>query len=207
MSLKSFKKLAAVSVIALGVTAYAGGAWAIQSGDPNTINATATVENTILVVTSPLDFATIGAMSDGVDVATASVSTASVFTGDSSPLAAIVNDPTTTAAAATLNVTAFQNTQLFIDYSNVVNMSEAGGDTFIITDLSDNANAPTTGVAGVAGSWNVITGNSQGSVTTDGTGVMEIAIGGAIATDPVTVPAGAYTDGVYTGSFDVTVSY
>ena len=206
MDIRSFKKLVAVSALALGVTAYANGAWAIQSGDPNTINVTATVENTIIVVTSPLDFATLGAMSDAVDTATASVSPAGVFTGDSSPQAAIVNDPTTTVAAATINVTAFQSTQLFLDYSNVVDMTEAGGDTFIITDLLDNADVPTTGVGGVAGSWNNITGNSPGSVTTDALGVMEVAIGGSIITDPITVAA-AYTDGAYTGSFDLTVSY
>lgn len=206
MELGSFKKLVAVSALALGVTAYASGAWAIQSGDPNPIGVTATVENTIVVVTSDIGFGQIGAMSDAVDTATASVSTAGVFTGDSSPQAAIVNDPTSASVAGTINVTAFQNTQLFTDYSNVVDMTEVGGHTFIITDLLDNADAPTTGVAGVAGSWNNITGNSPGSVTTNGAGVMELAIGASIITDPLTVPA-AYNDGVYTGSFDLTVSY
>ncbi|MDD9899564.1 MAG: hypothetical protein OXT65_01130 [Alphaproteobacteria bacterium] len=206
MKLKNWKKMAAVSAIALSVAAYGTGAFAaaVQSGDPNTVNVTATVENTINVTVVDMDFGQIGAMGHGTDTATMTLAPDDTLTDDSDPQASLVADPTSTPAAANITVAAFQNTILYVDYQNIVDLVN-GGETLVLDNIVDNLDAPTTGVGGTAGGWTSGGGSSTGDATTDGGGALVFDIGASIST--TTAVTGAYTDGAFAGTFEVVVSY
>lgn len=213
----SIKKFAAVSAIALGTAVVAAGvlqAAPYQIGDPVTVPSTANVENSIDVTpdASGLYFGTLGSMNHTVDVATFTVNPDSTYVEDpgggwnSADPASIVVDESDVPVAVEIVVTgAFENTDLYVTYSNCVDLTD-GTDTFTLSTLQDDLDAPTVGVGVAAGDWDCVadTGNI-GQATTDGTGNLTFNVGGTITTDGAA--DAAYTDGAYAGSFDMTFSY
>lgn len=206
MNLASFKKLAVLSTVALGVAAmYSDEVLAVnyQLGAPVTVTASATVENTFdVTITNGLSFGTIGAVADTTDVARLTVAPDSSVTEDEgngwlgSDQAAIVVDAGATAPdAADISVNGFEATTIYVTYSNIVNPTD-GSQSFILTDLLDDLTTP----GSYDGSTRVI-----GQGTTDGSGDLTFHVGGSIET--TTTAAVAYADGAYAGSFDVTFSY
>lgn len=211
MRLTSFKKYAVVSAIALGVGMYAvsSNAAVIQISDPVTINVTATVENTITVNTTPLAFGTIGSLKDGTTLGTTAtmlVETTGVVTdspgaGYYSASPASIVSTGAGAAAGTVAVTgAFPTESLYVDYDNFINPIN-GGESFVLNEVHDNL--------ATVGSYNAVTSaRTTGIGVTDGAGALSWSIGGTIETE---VAAGLvpvdYTDGLYTGSFDVRIVY
>lgn len=213
MRLTSFQKFAVVSAVALGAGFYAvsSNAAVIQISDPVTIDVTATVENTITVNTTDLAFGQIGSLKDGTGTSTTAtmlVETTGVVTdepGDgyysASPASIVYDTNTGGAAAATVAVTgAFFNENLYVDYDNFVDPIN-GAETFTLLEVHDDL--------ATVGSYNSVTlARTTGIDTTDGAGALSWNIGGTIQTE---VDAGAvpvdYTDGLYTGSFDVRIVY
>ena len=205
MKLTSFKKLAAVSAVALSV-AIAGAANAVQIGTPVVIPITATVENTITVtVTTPVSFGTVGAIRDTVDTASLAMTAAGVVTEDpgngflGTDPAAMVFDPIGVAqpAAGVIDVTAaFENTALYVTYQNCINPTLAG-EIFTLSAIVDNLLSP--------GSFDCAAARVIGFETTDGTGALQFNVGATITT--TTISNAAYTDGLYSGSVEAVFSY
>ncbi len=205
MKLTSFKKIAAVSAVALGV-AVAGGAHAVQIGSPVVIPINATVENTITVtVTTPVSFGTVGAIRHTTDTASLAMNAAGVVTEDpgtgygGTDPAAMVFDPVGVAqpAAGVIDVTAaFENTELYVTYQNCVNPALAG-EIFTLSAIVDNLATP--------GSFDCAAAAVIGHETTDGTGALQFNVGATITT--TTISNAAYTDGAYVGSVEAVFSY
>lgn len=206
MNLASLKKSATLSALLVALAAmYSDEVMAVsyQLGDPVTVSVTATVENSVdVTIVNGLSFGTIGAVADTTDVASLVIdpdSTPHEDAGDGwlgASQAAIVVDPSSTQpAAATITVTGFDTTTIYVTYSNIDHPTD-GTQNFILTDLLDDLAVP--------GSYDGTTRvNGQG--TTDGSGDLTFHIGGTLQT--TTAAAVAYADGAYNGSFDVTFSY
>lgn len=214
MKILSLKNLAAVSAVALGAALYTTAAYAVavQSGVASSVGMTATITNTLTVITTPLSFGSIGAVRKAADQATATVAPGAVIVtaggddgGGVSTNARILADSANPPSTASVTVTAFASTPIYVDYGTIVDLT-SGGETFTITHLLDNLNAPDTGVAGTAGNWDIGggAGTIQGIGTTTAGGSLVFHIGGSIRT---TASNAVYANGVYTGSFNVTLSY
>ncbi len=218
MNFHSFKKLAAVSVLALSTALVVGNAIAanVQSGSPTTVPITATILNSLTYTKTDLSFGTIGAIAKAADNAVATVGPGAVTLTDdpgaASTDARIVKDKDNVPSVATISITGYASTPLFIDYSGVTDMTD-GTKTLYIVQLVDNLNAPTTGVGTQLGRWRIAGGahsapagnTQQGQGTTTAGGVLAWKIGGSFATDEAT--SFVYPNGLYSGDFDVTVSY
>ena len=217
MDLRSLKKLAVVSAVALSTALYSGGAFAasVQSGQPNTVNVTGTVQNTITVTTTPLDFGTIAAESKSGSTATGVLTPGAVTLtgtpGTGPGTAKVIPDTGNPPSSADIVLTGFTSTQLNVDYGTVVNMTN-GTDTLYIGQLKDNLTTPDQGTGVQQGIWNAAApyGSGaaavQGQGTTDATsGNLEFHVGGTLVTSNTVT--GVLSNGAYTGSFDITVSY
>lgn len=221
MNLRSFKKLAAVSAVALSAAMYShtAGAAAVQSGDPTTVTTGATVENTFTVtVVQTLDFGTVGAMMDPTDTATFTVEPdgSDTFTDDpgngylGTDPAALVSSEDDPAVAANVTVAGFKNVNIWVTYDNFTDVA-SGGDAFEIQEVHDNLSTLTcTGAAITTPTNGAATLAAPASPTiglgcTDASGDMDYLIGGTIETKTGTY--GPYPDGAYAGAFDVTFSY
>jgi len=207
MHLGSFKRLATVSAIALTASMYSGSAFAVsvQSGAPTTIPMHATVLNTFTVTTTPLLFGTFGATPKAGNQAQAVLTPAGILTdapgGGNAANARIAKDPTNGPTVSSVTVVGLGSTQVKVDYSNIVNMINGAG-TFVISSIDDNLNSPVTGVGGVAGHGGAVP--TQGNATTLANGHLDFSIGGKFQTSATATP---YVNGLYVGSFDVTLSY
>jgi hypothetical protein len=212
MKLGHIKKLAAVSVVALSTAMYAGDVMAVQSGVATPVTTAVTVDNTIDVVVTPLNFGRFAAVRKTADAASSILAPGAVTlpadTGVSFASARIVPDTATPPSTATVTITAFPSTIMYIDYHTVVDLTEAGsGDVVKITNIVDNLAAPTTGTGGVNGSWDSVAAEVQGYGTTAAiTGILAFNVGGTITTDQTDGDA-VYANGTYNGSFQMTVSY
>jgi hypothetical protein len=224
MDLKALKKMAAVSVIALGVASYSTSGIAqvtIDSGDVVPMDVTATILNTIDIGATALDFGTIAVIPKAGDQATAVVAVNNAFTGttvgagfDSVDDARIVRDTASTPLAAVVTVEAFPTTELDFAYGNVIDLTLDGlgvGPALEIIALADNLGNPTGlpggvggGGASANGGWTVGAGSTDGIGRTNADGDLVFRIGGTIETPADATP---FPDGTYQGSFDLTVSY
>lgn len=216
MNTKSFTKIAAVSAIAMMAAMHAAGVVAapVQIGDAVQVDITATVENTIdVAVTNPVRFGQIGAMNSltAADIATASVAPDDTLADDpgtgygTADQASIVFDPGDVAntGAADVDITAaFENTDLFVTYDTCVDLAGPGAEVFNLISIQDNlptANSHNCATPAAFGAY------TFGSGTTDGTGALSFNIGAVIETDGTADTA--YTDGAYTGSVQMYVTY
>ena len=207
MKFEQIRNVLMVSAVALAV-AYTSSAIAapVQIGSPVTLDMDATVENTIdVVVTTPINFGTIGAISDGTDTATLTLSPAGVVTEDpgtgygGADPAAIVMDPSSVPTVGAIAVTAaFENTELYVTYQNVIDLAN-GGRTFEVTAVVDDLATP--------GAYDGVTDTMTtiGHETTDIAGALSFNIGASITTD--TPGNTAYPDGNYDGGLDIVFSY
>ena len=210
MNLKSFSKLAAVSIIALGTAMHSTGviAAAFQIGDAITVPFGATVENSMNVVVTGGTFGTIGAMNDLTDVATMVLNPDDTFTEDpgtgfgGTDPASIVVDPVGVPAPAAANVAvtgAFENTDLYVTFQNCVNLT-GGGNTFLLDNITTDLTTP--GGYDCAAALGALT---AGIGTTSGAGALTFNVGASILTNQAA--AAAYTDGAYTGSVTMYIAY
>lgn len=217
MNIKSFGKIAAVSAIAMVAAMHAAGVVAapVQIGDPVQVDITATVENTIdVTVTNPVRFGQIGAMNSQTAADTA---TAQVLPDDSTnggdpgtgygtaSQASIVFDPADAAnvGAADVAITgAFINTDLFVTYDTCANLTGPGTEVFVLHSIQDNLATPNNLDCTAAAAYGTYT---FGSGTTDGAGALSFNIGATIDTDGSS--DAAYTDGAYSGSVQMYVTY
>ena len=222
MDLTYFNKRAAVSVLVLGMSAYAGNADAgpILSGSPLVIPIQATVLNTIAVtINSNLIFGTVAAIGKAADQATASIAPgAVVLTNDTgggvSTNARIIGDTTNPPAPADITLQGFNSTTIFVSYGNVVDMVNGAGKKFFLVHLKDNLNAPTQGVCPCTqGNWGLAAQGDPGPVTNQGkavttpAGALQFHIGGTLSTDMGLGNFVYLNTTPYVGSFDVTLSY
>ena len=173
----------------------------IASAQTANMTATAEVQNTLTLATpSQLNFGTIAAVADTTETASATVDTAGVIT---------VGATAVPAYSAVIDDTAVANGQVTI---------ADGADTGIINITIDNVVNPTNGAENFVlddftTSWNGDTAATQviGTAFTEtfsaafGGGTNTLDIGATITT--TTTAAGAYTDGVYAGTYDVIFSY
>ena len=208
MNVKSFKTLTAASALALGAMVYAGSAHAVnvQSGSPTTVPIQATILNTFTVTTTTLDLGQLGVTPKVGDLAATTLAPAGVLASNDTGAgnaanARIAIDSTTPASPTVVTVLGFGSTQVKVDYTLCVDLTN-GGSTFTLSALDDDLGAPPVGVGGVAGHG--CTGPTQGNAVTDATGHLTFDVGATVKT---TATAVAYPDGVYNGSFDITLSY
>jgi len=217
MDLKSFSKLATVSALALGLSTYAGEASAalVQSGAPNTVLVKATILNTIHVVATDLSFGSIGAIGKAADTATSTVVPGTVVLsadtgGGVGTNARIAPDPVNPPLTASVTLTGFANTTIYVNYAVTADMS-SGGQKFWLVHLKDNLDLPDTGTGGVATNFGTGANGDPGPVTNQGhavtsnpAGTLAFHIGGTFSTEAVDE---VYTNATYNGSFTVTLSY
>lgn len=216
MNTKSFTKIAAVSAIAMMAAMHAAGVMAapVQIGDAVQVDITATVENTIDVeVTNPVRFGQIGAMNSltAIDIAEASVAPDDSTTDDpgtgygTASQASIVFDPADVAnvGAADVDITAaFANVELFVTYDTCADLAGPGPEVFTLVSVEDNLPTPNSQDCAAAATYGTYT---FGSGVTDGAGALSFNIGATIATDATS--DAAYTDGAYSGSVQMYVTY
>lgn len=216
MNIKSFGKIAAVSAIAMVAAMHAAGVVAapVQIGDPVQVDITATVENTIdVTVTNPVRFGQIGAMNSqtAADTATARVAPNDALTDDpgtgygTASQASIVFDPGDVAntGAADVDITgAFANTDLYVTYDTCADLAGPGAEVFVLHSIQDNLPTPNSHDCTAAAAYGTYT---FGSGTTDGAGALSFNIGATIDTDGSS--DAAYTEGAYTGSVQMYVTY
>ena len=204
MNLSNVKKLATVSAVALGL-AWSGSAYSAPfEMDLNTltVNVNATVDNTADLVVTDLDFETIGVTSDPVDTAEMTLNPDNTITEEFGPglgtapnEAHIVSDDDTgTAGVATLSA-ALPNSDIFVYYSNLINLTDGAAPDLVLASVQDNLATP--------GSWDGTT-LVVGIGTTNGTGDLVWNIGATIETEAT---ASQYDSNVYTGTFDVYLTY
>lgn len=187
--------LATVSVVALGAVA----ANAAESVTPT---ATVTVLNAFtLTSTTALNFGTISATGDG---AATGVAATYAIAADGSPT--ITNAG---AAADDFIVSVVPGTQAVIDITDaapntIMTVTEPQAATTLTCGLCPSApNVLTFDVD----TWvDDTTGGPGGTVTTDGTGAATINMGATLTTTPDD-SSDIYEDGVYTGTYTVTVAY
>jgi hypothetical protein len=173
----------------LAIIAAMGGCMAVSlPAQADTFTATATVLNTItLTPTQDLTFGTLYAKSGGGsgDVETLTMTPGGIITyagtGTTSKLISLGGQ-----APAIINISGMAaSTTVNVVTDNPVNLSTGNPAvaTFVLTVTDDT---------------------SAGTVTTDASGNATIKVGGTITTQDT---ANTYQNGVYTGSYDVTVSY
>ena len=211
MKLSTFKRLATVSAIALGMSHYSGPAFAaayeMDPAVPLTIPVTAAVDNTTDVAFTAVNFQNVGVTSDAVDTADLVMAPDGTITDDigagvgGTGEAHIVSDDNT-GLAGQINLTvAFPNTTIFVYYSNLVNLTCAlcagGNPDLILEKVQDNLATP--------GSFTKSTSTSvTGKGVTAPGGTLTWDIGATIRT---LATATRYETGAYAGSFDLVLTY
>jgi len=180
MAKSNIKRLALILAISAGL--------AISlSVRADTFSATATVSNVITMTeTQALDFGSVYAISGGGagDVESMSMTPGGVITyGGTGTISNLVSLGGQTPGIIDLSGMA----------ANTTVTVTSGGEV----DLNNGNPASATFVF-------VVSDDTAGSLTTDGTGAGTINIGGSITTEDT---ANTFQDGIYTGSYDVTVSY
>ncbi len=212
MNVKSFSKIAAVSAIAMAVSMHAAGVIAAPYviGTNQTINFTATVDNTIDVVVSPGNFGTLAAMNS-----TAAGDTASAVLPPAAGPIDLVDQHSTgygtadqahivgsdgTAAGATVVVTsAFFNEAMYVTFTGCTNLVHATAPEDLILS------SVTTSITG-ATPYDCVTPMAAGQTfTTSNAGDYTFYVGATITTDGSTDVA--YTDGAYAGSVTMQITY
>ena len=165
------------------------------------MTATATVQNTLTVATpAQLNFGTIAAFSDTAQTATVTVGTGgapSIATTGAPAVTAIVDGAAVSAAQVTIADGA-DGASINLTINNVVDPIN-GGESFVLAgwNTSWNGGGDAAQVAGVT--WQETYDAAFGG------GTNTLDIGATITT--TTAATQAYTDGVYSGSFDVVASY
>lgn len=203
MALNKLQKLAGVSAVALSVAVAASESWSAAytagSGNPFTVNASATVNNTITVTeTTALDFGNIGALNDAADSATMVMAATGAVTDDTTGPALLVHS-TGTGTPGTVDVTAaFPSTNLTVDMGNPVNLTcglcGAGTADFSLDDVVTDLATPGS-----------LAGATAAVGTTDGVGALTINYGMTISN--IISATNVYNDGVYAGTFDFFFTY
>lgn len=170
----------------------------------------ATVDNALSVTITEMDFGTLGVMNSSAPGDTASItiapSAAGTFTlvgpglGMSFLQASIVPENAATAGTAALvEITgAFQNTALYVTYSNCVNLSGPGAEILVLSDIVDDLTTP-----GVFDCTTPMT--IAGTGTTGAAGDLTFHIGATLTVDGTT--NAAYTSGAYAGSVQMQITY
>lgn len=208
MNLLRLKQLASVSAVALSVAAFMPTtAWSAafnMDNDTATIAVNAAVDNTADLVTTAVDFETIGVTSDAADTAdlvmdpTTGAITDDLGAGVGGPGEAhiVSDDDLGTPGTATLTA-ALPNSQVFAYYSNPINLTDGAGPTLTLEVIQDDLATPgsftQTGAVSVTGIG-----------TTDGAGALSWSIGGTIQTVATAAP---YDTNAYAGSFDMQLTY
>ena len=193
-----------LAAVAIAFTAFTFASGAAQAQTEN-VTATVTVQNTLTITElTPLDFGTVVAVSDAVDIASlaidATTSAMAASTTGAPAVFAVVDN--TTASAAEITIEDGANLALInITINNVVDPI-AGASTFDLLatgwETSWNGGATTARTAGTPFSY-AFDGNFPAPP-----GVNTLEIGATLNTNPAVA---TYADGVYAGSFDVVFSY
>lgn len=203
---KYLGKMLATGVLVFGLSSFSGYALAQAIGDTETINITATVDNSYSIAITDIDFDVIAAAQWSTGTrATATVApdgstTETAGDGWAGPNPAfIVFDPGGTTVTGEVAITAaFINTDIYVSYDNCQDLAHATAtEVFEITRVWDNlasasdydcTNPPTVGVG-----------------QTDGLGALTFNVGAEITTD--TAADAPYTAGAYSGSVDMYLHY
>lgn len=206
MNTRSKNMLTALGIVLFGVSAVAGHALAQNMGDTETINITATVDNTYSIAITDVAFDTIAAS----DWTTGTTATASVAPdGTESETAGdgwagtnpsfIVFDPAGTTAAGTVAITAaFANTDIYVSYDNCQDLAHATApEVFVISRVWDDLASPSD--------YDCTNPPTVGVETTDGAGALSFNVGVEISVEGLN--DAAYTNGAYTGSVDMYLHY
>lgn len=209
MNIKNIKILAGLGAVALGTAFFANPAAAFNvqadGSDPFAVSATTNVNNIMDVAFTTLQFGTFGAVKDpGVNVATATLSPAGVFTPSTTGgLAKIIDANLADHSPSTITIAAQPSTQLYASYSAVVDVAGTitPANVFTVQTLTDDLG---TVVGGIAGGGMTAPGVFvEGSAATDIAGALVFHIGGSL----VEIAGTTYSSEPYAGSFDLTMSY
>lgn len=198
--MKNTFKFLAVAAIAYTALTFASGNAQAQT---ESVTATVAVQNTLTITeVDPLDFGTVVAISDATDVATLTIdaTTDALLTSTTGAPAVFAVVDNTTASAAQITVEdAAEAATINITINNVTNPI-SGASTFILRpagwETSWNGGATTARTAGTPFGYVYSTAFGGGTNTLD--------IGATLDTNTAVA---TYTDGTYSGSFDVVFSY
>lgn len=209
MFIKNSVKLAVVAVSVMSAAS------AVVAQETISSTATVTISNAFtLAEVTPLTFGSfrLSASSGSTDTATIEVAndgtTEVTATGNTS--GTVLTDGTlgeytiSGAAPFTNLVLANDGTNVELDSSNgtsvALNTPSDNGTDFVMT-------IPLTKTLVVGGANDGATITTSGNVQTDTTGAVGFRIGGELAYDPASATNETPADGVYTGSYTLTVSY
>jgi hypothetical protein len=214
MNLKNLKILAGASAVALTLALNSSplraAGYEMDSGTAIPIPFDTTVLETVTVNTTNLAFGNVAVHQDTVGTADLVISPLGVITQSLVGPARFVSDGVGKAAATVTLTAAFPSTDIYVDYNTPVNLSCAlcvGPPPVLnLIKVTDNLNAPPTGVGHTATLLDVLVpGNTvEGRGTTTAGGALTWDIGATIRTTP---SATYYSTGLYTGSFDMILSY
>lgn len=167
-----------------------------------------TVQNTLTLAQTPMDFGTLVMIRDIGGAAESYVTmnaagALAVTNATPSAIAAIAGTP----AAATVTVTnGAPGATVHFTVNNVVNPQFNVGDAEDVMSLSNFAYQWTGGGAPVSATFTVADGTDIDNVTLNATGGATVSIGARLTADS-TATGVQYTDNLYTGSFNVSISY
>lgn len=213
MNLKNLRTLAGVSAVALtlalnGSPVRAAG-YEMDSGTAINVPFDAQVLETVTVNTTNMAFGNVAVEQDPIQTATLVMAPSGVITQSLAGPARFVADSVGNLAATVTLTAAFPNTAIFVDYQTPVDLACGAcgaSPKLTLIKVTDNLNAPTLGVGGVATVLDVLVpGNTvEGNGTTTAGGALTWAIGASIRTVASVNP---YATALYTGSFDMVLSY
>ncbi len=171
--------------------------------DAQTANMTATaeVQNTLTLATpSQLNFGTVAAIADTTETATITVDTAGTITTGTTgaPAASAIVDNTAVANGQVTVADGADGATLNITIDNVINPTN-GVENFVLDDFETSWNGDTAETQVIGTAFTEVFTSAFGG------GTNTLDIGATITT--TTVAAGAYSDGTYSGSYDVIFSY
>lgn len=217
MKQKSTQRIVALGVLALGLLAHAktGHAAAVpyQMGEATQITLSGQVENTVNITVTPPDlgtFSATGTVGGAADTATGVIlpTAANSYTSDtgSGPYtansASLVWSPADQPNRGTVVIGgAHATSDVFVAYHSPTVLQIGGAGTgFTIVRITDDLTTPSL--------YNNVSGTptiTPGRGTTSAGGALTFNIGLSIRTDSTEV--GEYQEGVYTGTFDMTMTY
>ena len=191
LKMRNFKtiKMAALTTVSAFLL-YSGTA---QAQNTITVPVTATVQNAItLTNVDPLAFATVIAINDGTQTASATIATTDAISFATTGAPALMAAATGTPTAGEITVAGVVGATINLTINNVVNPTD-GTDTFTLSAFNTDVNGggSTAQAVGVAFSHTA-------------TALDTVLIGATITTPAQPLQIG---DGTYTGSFDILASY
>lgn len=188
----------AIAALAVGVI----GSTSVQAQTQN-ILVEATVSNTLTLGGTNMNFGTFAMFSDTTETATVTIDVAGNVTAAASgtPAAAAVIDDTTAAAGQVTIADGAPGATLNITIDNVTDPTN-GADTLVLDGFTTSYNGVTPAVPQTIGAAFTVTFDD-----TFGSGVNTLDIGATLTSPTAAVGALSDTPGLYSGDFDVIVSY